>query len=190
MKVSVFCSLWGVFKACSWKDLLLIWPKYCVRIKIITFSSSQNNYLAYLSMGNQIGVGLMPPCAARIQHFNDWRDFFFPLLSWCFILSGLKFLVFFHLLISAGNTSALTKMTKAGLINISFKKKYTEIFMNLFPHIKWSKCRCECCAFTAKITLISVWKQQIICNCLLGFKMCCIRITCKMYQRAFHLFFF
>lgn len=63
--------------------------KYCVRIKIITFSSSQNNYLAYLSMGNQIGVGLMLPCSARIQNFTGWRDFL-PVFNWCFILSGLK----------------------------------------------------------------------------------------------------
>lgn len=44
MKVSVFAP-YGVFiKACSPEDLLLlIWPKCCVRIKVMTFSSSQNN---------------------------------------------------------------------------------------------------------------------------------------------------
>lgn len=68
-------------------------------------------------MGNQIGVGLMPPCAARIQNFNDWRDFFFTVkLEFYFIWDKKK--IFSYLLIAAGNTSAFTKMTKAGLINI------------------------------------------------------------------------
>lgn len=135
MKVSVFCSLWGVFKACSWKDLLLIWPKYCVRIKIITFSSSQNNYLAYLSMGNQIGVGLMPPYFI-IQNFTDWSDFFLQCLAG--VLFGLKFL-FLRVLITAGDIS------KVGLIHILLKRKHGNNYKTIHTYNR-SECRCEYCA--------------------------------------------
>lgn len=71
-------------------------------------------------MGNQIGVGLMPPCAARIQNFNDWRDFFSTVKLEFYFIWDKNFLVFFlsYLLIATGNTSAFTKTTKAGLINI------------------------------------------------------------------------
>lgn len=90
MKVSVFCSLWGVFKACSWKDLLLIWPKYCVRIKIIPFSSSQNNYLLYL------GRISAPVCCCSAS-FTIWLIGFWSVFSWCFHFLATFFLFVFLL---------------------------------------------------------------------------------------------